>query len=75
MVLVRQRALQKPRKSGLLLSGSLPRSTACGGMEPFMEPSGREASPPSAKDGHIAINSAADESRVLDHSQLTQHPQ
>jgi hypothetical protein len=30
-VRVRQRALQKPRKAGLLLSCSLARSTACGG--------------------------------------------
>src|SRR5262249_35668092 len=30
-VRVRQRALQKPRKPGLLLSGPLARSTACGG--------------------------------------------
>src|SRR5262245_41231756 len=30
-VRVRQRALQKPRKAGLLLSGALARSTSCGG--------------------------------------------
>jgi hypothetical protein len=41
-VRVRQRALQKPRKQGLLVSDPLEQSPACGGYGAVMEPSGPE---------------------------------
>jgi hypothetical protein len=56
-VRVRQRALQKPRKVALLLSGALAQSTACGGMEPVMEPSEEELSRSGATNSDIPVKS------------------
>ena len=52
-VRVRQRALQKRRKPALFVSAGLAESPVCGGMEPFMEPSGSERASIGAKSAAI----------------------
>jgi len=53
-VRVRKRALQKPRTAGFFFRVHLHDPQRAIGMEPFVEPSGREVSLPAAKNGHIA---------------------
>jgi hypothetical protein len=54
-VRVRQRALQKPAKRRFFSRVHLRDPQRAVGMEPVMEPAGREASPSGTENGHIAI--------------------